>query len=38
MSNASGSLNSLAASSVLDFAKLRGQSADPARFVRLSAA
>jgi Na+/proline symporter len=36
MSNASGSLNSLAASSVLDFARLRGQSADPARFVRLS--
>jgi Na+/proline symporter len=36
MSNASGSLNSLAASSVLDFAILRGQSADPARFVRLS--
>jgi len=36
MSNASGSLNSLAASSVLDFAKLRGQSADPARFERLS--
>src|SRR5712675_917751 len=38
MSNASGSLNSLAASSVLDFAKLRGQSADPARFIRLSRA
>jgi len=36
MSNASGSLNSLAASSVLDFAKLGGQSADPARFLRLS--
>jgi SSS family transporter len=36
MSNASGSLNSLAASSVLDFAKLRGQSADPTRFLRLS--
>src|SRR6266480_3290932 len=36
MSNASGSLNSLAASSVMDFAKLRGQSADPARFLRLS--
>jgi solute:Na+ symporter, SSS family len=36
MSNASGSLNSLAASSVLDFATLRGQSADPARFLRLS--
>src|SRR6266436_970210 len=36
MSNASGSLNSLAASSVLDFSRLRGQSADPARFLRLS--
>src|SRR3989442_1639805 len=36
MSNASGSLNSLAASSGLDFAKLRGHSADPARFLRLS--
>src|SRR5438477_521669 len=36
MSNASGSLNSLAASSVLNFAKLRGRSADPARFLRLS--
>src|SRR6202008_3064882 len=36
MSNASGSLNSLAASSVLDFAKLRGRSTDPARFLRLS--
>jgi solute:Na+ symporter, SSS family len=36
MSNASGSLNSLAASSVLDFARLRGRSADPARFLRLS--
>jgi solute:Na+ symporter, SSS family len=36
MSNASGSLNSLAASSVLDFAKLRGRSADPTRFMRLS--
>ena len=36
MSNASGSLNSLAASSVLDFATLRGRSADPARFLRLS--
>lgn len=36
MSNASGSLNSLAASSVLDFAKLRGRSADAARFLRLS--
>jgi SSS family transporter len=36
MSNASGSLNSLAASSVLDFAKLRGHSADSAQFLRLS--
>jgi Na+/proline symporter len=36
MSNASGSLNSLAASSVLDFAKLRGSAADPARLVRLA--
>src|SRR2546430_1959770 len=36
MSNASGSLNSLAASSVLDFAKLRGQGANPSRFLRLS--
>ena len=36
MSNASGSLNSLAASSVLDFARLRGQTTDPARFLRLS--
>jgi len=36
MSNASGSLNSLAASSVLDFSRLRGRSADPAKFLRLS--
>ena len=36
MSNVSGSLNSLAASSVLDFAKLHGQTADPAHFLRLS--
>jgi SSS family transporter len=36
MSNASGSLNSLAASSVLDFAKLRGQSTDARQFLRLS--
>ena len=36
MSNASGSLNAMAASSVLDFATLRGRTADPARFVRLS--
>jgi solute:Na+ symporter, SSS family len=38
MSNASGALNSLAASSVLDFSMLRGQIADPARFLRLSRA
>jgi SSS family solute:Na+ symporter len=36
MSNASGSLNSLAASSVLDFSRLRGRSADPKKFLRLS--
>jgi SSS family solute:Na+ symporter len=36
MSNASGSLNSLAASSVLDFAKLRGRTADPVQFLRLA--
>lgn len=36
MSNASGSLNSLAASSVLDFARLRGQAADPAQMLRTS--
>jgi solute:Na+ symporter, SSS family len=36
MSNASGSLNSLAASSVLDFARLRGRTTDPAHFLRLS--
>lgn len=36
MSNASGSLNSLAASSVLDFSRLRGHSTDPAKFLRLS--
>jgi SSS family solute:Na+ symporter len=36
MSNASGSLNSLAASSVLDFARLRGRSKDAAGFLRLS--
>lgn len=36
MSNASGSLNSLAASSVLDFARLRGHEADPKRFLTLS--
>jgi Na+/proline symporter len=36
MSNASGSLNSLAASSVLDFAKLRGRSTDAPNLLRLS--
>ncbi len=36
MSNASGSLNSLAASSVLDFSHLRGKSANSASFLRLS--
>jgi SSS family solute:Na+ symporter len=36
MSNASGSLNSLAASSILDFSRLRGRSADPAKFLALS--
>ena len=36
MSNASGSLNSLAASSVMDFSRLRGRSTDPAKFLRLS--
>jgi solute:Na+ symporter, SSS family len=36
MSNASGSLNSLAASSVLDFSRLGGRSTDPAQFLRLS--
>ena len=36
MSNASGSLNSLAASSVLDFAKLRGRSTNARQFLRLS--
>src|ERR1700739_199214 len=35
-SNASGSLNSLAASSVLDFSRLRGKSADSANFLKLS--
>lgn len=38
MSNASGSLNSLAASSVLDFAKLRGKSTDARQLLRLSRA
>lgn len=36
MSNASGSLNSLAASSVVDFARLRGKESDPAAFLQLS--
>lgn len=36
MSNASGSLNSMAASSVVDFYHLRGREADPARTLRLS--
>jgi solute:Na+ symporter, SSS family len=38
MSNASGSLNSLAASTVLDFAQLRGQSTDARQFLRVSRA
>jgi SSS family transporter len=36
MSNASGALNSLAASSVLDFSAWRGRRADPAQLLRLS--
>jgi SSS family solute:Na+ symporter len=36
MSNASGSLNSLAASSILDFSRLRGSSANPETFLSLS--
>jgi len=36
MSNASGSLNSLAASTVLDFRRLRGKESDSANFLRLS--
>jgi SSS family solute:Na+ symporter len=36
MSNASGSLNSLAASSVLDFSRLRGRNSDPARLLPLA--
>jgi len=36
MSNASGSLNSLAASSVLDFSRLWGRSTDEQNFLRLS--
>ena len=38
MSNASGSLNSLAASTVLDFAKLRGKTTDARQLLRLSRA
>jgi solute:Na+ symporter, SSS family len=38
MSNASGSLNSLAASSILDFSRLRGRAADTASFVKISRA
>src|ERR1700726_2231319 len=36
MSNASGSLNSLAASSILDFSRLWGRSAEPGKFLALS--
>jgi Na+/pantothenate symporter len=36
MSNASGALNSLAASSVVDFARLRGQMSDSGRVLKLS--
>jgi len=36
MSNASGSLNSLAASSVVDFAAMRGKETDAAAFLKLS--
>src|SRR5882724_8615548 len=36
MSNASGSLNSLAASSILDFTAAAGHRQDPAKFLRLS--
>jgi len=36
MSNASGSLNSLAASSILDFSRLRGRSTEPGKFLQLS--
>ncbi len=36
MSNASGSLNSLAASSLLDFSRMRGRHAEPANFLRIS--
>jgi solute:Na+ symporter, SSS family len=36
MSNASGSLNSLAASSILDLGRLRGRSAEPDKFLTIS--
>lgn len=36
MSNASGSLNSLAASSVLDLQVVRGRASDPAQFLKIS--
>jgi len=36
MSNASGSLNSLAASTVLDFSRLSGHQTDPVKFLKLS--
>jgi len=36
MSNASGALNSLAASSLLDFAALRGRATDPAQILKLA--
>jgi solute:Na+ symporter, SSS family len=36
MSNASGSLNSLAASSILDFSRLRGRTTEPEKFLALS--
>src|SRR5262249_36106029 len=36
MSNASGSLNSLAASSILDFSKMWGRATSPERFLQLS--
>jgi SSS family transporter len=36
MSNASGSLNSLAASSLLDFSRISGPDAEPANFLRTS--
>jgi Na+/proline symporter len=36
MSNLSGALNSLASSSIIDFQKIRGMAADPAKLVSLS--